>query len=93
MFHSQAAIGLALLPVAWASSDQAATRGAGSGARADGDRHFPVGWSRETVPDLPAAVASALARVKSRWQSSSLAASLRRRFASPRIRSGPAARG
>jgi hypothetical protein len=80
MFHSQASIGLALLPVAWASNDQAATQRAGNGARADFDRHFPAGWSRETVPDLPAAAASALARAKSRWQSSSLVASLRRRF-------------
>jgi hypothetical protein len=88
MFHSQASIGLALLPVAWAAreqasrdpspNDQAATIRAGSGARADFDRHFPAGWSRETVPDLPAAAASGLARVKSRWQSSTLAAWLRR---------------
>jgi hypothetical protein len=83
MFHSQAWIGLALLPVAWASrdsasNDQAATSRARSGARADLDRHFPAGWSRDTVPDLPAAAASALARVKSRWQSSAVAAAFRR---------------
>lgn len=72
MFHSQASIGLALLPVAWASDDQAATtRGellrAGpaprSRPRADLDRYFPAGWSRDTVPDLPAAAASALRRL------------------------------
>jgi hypothetical protein len=74
MFHSQASIGLALLPVAWASNDQAAT----SRPRADFDRYFPAGWSRDTVPDLPAATTSALARMKSRWQSTALAASLRR---------------
>jgi hypothetical protein len=79
MFHSQASIGLALLPVAWASNDQAATTRGSSGSRAEFDRHFPAGWSRDTVPDLPAAAASALARVKSRWQSSALAAALRRR--------------
>lgn len=69
MFHSHAWIGLALLPVTWASSDQAAT----TRARADFDRHFPAGWSRDTVPDLPAAAGSLLARVKSRWQSLVLA--------------------
>lgn len=85
MFHSQAAIGLALLPVAWASrapasNDQAATTRVGNAARTDFDRYFPAGWSRETVPDLSAAATSALARMKSRWQSSDLAAALRRRF-------------
>ena len=77
MFHSQASIGLALLPLAWASDDQAATT-RGSRPRADLDRYFPAGWSRDTVPDLPAAAASALARMKLRWQSTALAASLRR---------------
>ena len=75
MFHSQASIGLALLPLAWASDDQAATT-RGSRPRADLDRYFPAGWSRDTVPDLPAAAASALARMQSRWQG--MAASLRR---------------
>lgn len=85
MFHSQASIGLALLPVAWASNDQAATTGGdlvrGGPAprpRADLDRYFPAGWSRDTVPDLPAAAASALARMLARWQST--AASVRRWF-------------
>jgi hypothetical protein len=79
MFHSQASIGLALLPVTWASDDQAATAQR-TRPRADFDRYFPAGWSRDTVPDLPAAAASVLARVKSRWQSSPLAAALQRRL-------------
>jgi hypothetical protein len=83
MFHSQAAVGLALLPVAWAASDRAASDRAASdpeatpcdrGSRADFVRHFPAGWSRDTVPDFLAAAARVLARVKSRWQSSVLSA-------------------
>jgi len=62
----QAAIGLALLPVAWASSDSAAQRrGPGAGRRApeeDLARYFPPGWQRESVPDWPAALAGLIQR-------------------------------
>ena len=89
MFHSQAAIGLALLPMTWASSAVPADRpGVAHGAaqlsreecsrEEDLARYFPAGWSRESVPDWPAvgarAAAPLLRRVKSRWQASELAA-------------------
>jgi hypothetical protein len=63
MFHPpQAAIGLALLPMAWAAEERArAERGGLSGARerdADLARYFPPGWQRDTVPRWPVAVPS-----------------------------------
>jgi hypothetical protein len=93
MFPSQAAIGLALLPMTWAANDAAANDPAadrprvanGAAQRSQEDdlvRYFPAGWSRESLPDWPAvsaqAVAPALRRVKSKWQDSVFAALLRR---------------
>jgi len=61
MFHPPEAIGLALLPMAWAASDSAAHGRSGSAARraAEEDlaRYFPAGWQRESLPDRPAAAA------------------------------------
>jgi len=90
MFHPpQAAIGLALLPMTWASSTAPVDRprtanGGAQFSRAEGSReddlvrYFPAGWSRESVPDWPAvgarAAAPLLRRVTSRWQASRLAA-------------------
>jgi hypothetical protein len=85
MFHPPAAIGLALLPVAWAASDSALHGRSASAARraADEDlaRYFPAGWQRESLPDWPAAAAPALRAVKSKWQASALAAVFRRSVA------------
>jgi hypothetical protein len=89
MFHSpQAVIGLALLPMTWASStaaeDRARSANAGEQRAREDDlvRYFPAGWTRESVPDWPAvgarAAAPLLRRVKSRWQASALAALLAR---------------
>jgi hypothetical protein len=77
MFHPpQASIGLALLPMAWAASDRARAGGKAPERARDDDlvRYFPAAWSRESVPDAPAAAASLLRRLAAAWQSSSLAA-------------------
>jgi hypothetical protein len=62
MFHPpQAAIGLALLPVAWAADERARAEHVGSAPRArdeDLSRYFPPGWSRDTLPDWPVIAAS-----------------------------------
>lgn len=67
MFHPPAAIGLALLPMAWASSDGAAERRSPGAARraAEEDlaRYFPAGWQRESLPDWPAAAAPVVRNV------------------------------
>ena len=81
MFHPpQASVGLALLPMAWAASDRARAGGKAAERAHDDDlaRYFPAGWSRESVPDAPAAAASLLRRLVAAWQHSSLAARGRR---------------
>jgi hypothetical protein len=81
MFHHPAAIVLALLPMAWASSDSAAHgRSAGAARRAaeeDLARYFPAGWQRESLPDWPVAAAPVLRNVQSKWRISALAAVFR----------------
>lgn len=76
-----AALGLALLPVAWAASERArAERGVSASLRQEEDlsRYFPPGWQRETVPDWPAAVGSSSRGVLQRWRASRPALWLRR---------------
>ena len=76
MFHPpQAAIGLALLPVAWAAAERArAERGGPAPRERDPDlaRYFPPGWQRETLPDWPARVSSSASRATARWHGSRL---------------------
>ena len=93
MFHPpQAAIGLALLPLVWASAERArAERGGMAAQERDRDlaRYFPPAWNRETVPDWFASPAgrsswsgllrSAVRRVKG------LVPGLLRRLASSRM--------
>jgi hypothetical protein len=82
MFHPpQAAIGLALLPVAWAANERSRSERGGQSwqeREADLARYFPPGWHRETVPDWPVAVAPHVRGVASHWQGSGLGALLRR---------------
>jgi hypothetical protein len=76
----QAAIGLALLPEAWAASErgQAERRGPAPREREDDlARYFPAGWSRETLADWPVTVASSARRMSSSWQGLLLGALLR----------------
>lgn len=81
MFHPpQAAIGLALLPVAWAASERAQIERGGSARREREDdlaRYFPAGWSRQTVADWPVTVTSSARRMSSSWQRLLLGALLR----------------
>jgi hypothetical protein len=62
MFHPpQAAIGLALLPVAWAADERARVEHVGSARREqdeDLSRYFPPGWGRDTLPDWPVTMTS-----------------------------------
>jgi hypothetical protein len=82
MFHPPAAISLALLPMAWASSDPAIDRRSPGAARraaeADLARYFPAGWQRESIPDWPAAAAPRVRNVNVRWHGSALSAVFRR---------------
>jgi hypothetical protein len=82
MFHPPAMIGLALLPMAWASSDRAADRRNADASRraaeADLARYFPAGWQRESLPHWPAAAAPVVRNVNLKWQGSALAAVFRR---------------
>lgn len=81
MFHPpQAAIGLALLPMAWAADERARAERGGPAPRQREDdlsRYFPAGWRRATVPSWPVTKLSRATRVASLWRGSRLGRALR----------------